>query len=598
MLRRLKTVRAKLTALVALSILVMLATLPVLSWLLRRQLIDEVDDRVTDAEKAFKEELDDDLSDLTLAARILGQSGDTARALVAHDAKGVHELGTAFLDVYPELDILFVDTTGHVLAQLGCDRPPERIGDVPELAAILAGKEFRGLVEHGCEATTSGAPPAYVIATPIKDAGGVIVCIPINKPYLANTSRKLGLELAFLAPGPGGQVLQRTDGFPVAETARVTRQSTLLDSGSSTWAMARFEPPRLTSTKGGYAVIAALDVTDIKRLVEQNLLYALGVLAFAAIVSVAFGSRLASMMSGALKRVNSALKKLEQDEYVHIDALRTGDEMEDLATGFNHMVDGLKERDKLRTTIGKYMTASVMDHIMSGKVQLGGEMLQVTILFTDIRSFTTISEKMDARALVALLNEYFTEMVGIVMQEQGVVDKYIGDAIMAVFGAPVPKPDDAVHAVRAAVRMRQALVHLNARLAERGLAPLRTGIGIHTGEVVAGNIGSDRRMEYTVIGDPVNVASRLESNTKDLGVNVLISEDTYELTKHVVVARPIKALTVKGRARPVTAYEVLGLIGEPELVTVGDDEDEKAKPPALVDDGVASDPKPLVDDAA
>ncbi len=198
--------------------------------------------------------------------------------------------------------------------------------------------------------------------------------------------------------------------------------------------------------------------------------------------------------------------------------MKTGDELEALASGFNTMVDGLKERDKLRTTFGKYMTASVMEHLMAGKVALGGESLEVTILFTDIRSFTTLSEKMDPQQLVGLLNEYFTEMVGIVMEMDGVVDKYIGDAIMAVFGAPVPKPEDAVNAVRAAVHMRRALQHLNNRLAERGIPPLRTGIGIHTGPVVAGNIGSERRMEYTVIGDAVNLASRLESNTKDLGV--------------------------------------------------------------------------------
>src|SRR5262249_30731544 len=182
------------------------------------------------------------------------------------------------------------------------------------------------------------------------------------------------------------------------------------------------------------------------------------------------------LMSGAVKKVNDALKKLELQEYVHIQGVKTGDELEDLASGFNLMIDGLKERDRLRTTFGKYMTASVMDHLLSGKVALGGETLTVTILFSDIRSFTSISEKMDAEALVALLNEYFTEMVGIVMGEDGVVDKYIGDAIMCVFGAPVPKPDDAVRAVRAAVKMRSALVHLNARLATRGMGPLKTGI--------------------------------------------------------------------------------------------------------------------------
>jgi adenylate cyclase len=287
-------------------------------------------------------------------------------------------------------------------------------------------------------------------------------------------------------------------------------------------------------------------------------------------------------MGGALKRVSDAHKKLKNDEYTHVTGVQTGDELEDLASGFNAMVDGLKERDKLRNTMGKYMTQTVMDHLMSGKVQLGGASIPVTILFTDIRSFTTISEKMDAQALVGLLNEYFTEMVGIVMEESGVVDKYIGDAIMAVFGAPVPKKDDAVNAVRAAVRMRKALAHLNDRLKERGLQTLRTGIGIHTGEVVAGNIGSEKRMEYTVIGDAVNLASRLESNTKELGVNVLISEDTYQLVKGAIDARPVKEITVKGRHQPVMTYEVLGIKGDEPLVVSDSSKLARSKAPPAV----------------
>jgi adenylate cyclase len=153
-------------------------------------------------------------------------------------------------------------------------------------------------------------------------------------------------------------------------------------------------------------------------------------------------------------------------------------------------------------------------------------------------------------------------MVEVVFQHGGMLDKYIGDAIMAVFGAPVSRRDDAKNAVRAAVRMRQALAHLNERLAKRGLAPLQTGIGLHTGEVVAGNIGSERRMEYTVIGDAVNLASRLESNTKELGVGILISDVTYALTKDVIETRPLREITVKGRAQPVMTYEVLGIKGE------------------------------------
>ena len=563
MFLRLPTVRAKLTALVLTTLVMMLATLPLLSWLLDKQLVDEVDDRVESARKSFQTELDDDLADLTLAARVIAADSDTARALVARDGQKADDLAAIFVGVYPELDVLLADPSGAVIAQVGCATPVRDLHAVPELGPALGApaRAFRGLTAHGCEGRAD-APPAYVIATPVAGAGFVVVCLPLDTAHLANAADKLGLALALAR---GGVVIDRSRGFPSVAIGGVREVSTLVEQGDHTFAMARFSPPQLAAPGaegGGLAVVAALDVSDVKHLVRKNLYFALGVLLLATLISVGFGFRLAAVMSGALLRVNRALKRLEQQEYVHIDALKTGDELEDLATGFNLMVDGLKERDKLRTTFGKYMTAQVVEHLMSGKVQLGGEVLQVTILFTDIRSFTGISEKMDAQALVGLLNEYFTEMVGIVMAEDGVVDKYIGDAIMAVFGAPVPKKGDAVNAVRAAVRMRTALAHLNARLVERGLPPLRTGIGIHTGEVVAGNIGSEQRMEYTVIGDAVNLASRLESSTKDLGVDVLISEDTWQLVKDHLVARPVKEITVKGRLRPVMTYEVLGIAGE------------------------------------
>jgi adenylate cyclase len=582
MLARLPTVRAKLSALVLLSVVVMLAALPVLSWLLHRQLVDEVDDRVTDAEHAFQTELDDDLADLTLASRVLSADDATSRALQKHDSAGARRLAQVFNEVYPNLDVLLVEPDGRALAHVGCENPPERIDGIAELTDLSKGNPVHGVTARGCESPASDAAPAYAIGVPI-GAGAIIVCLPLDTAYLDNARAKLGLELALAVVDPGGnpRPVGQTHQFPRSALGLSSSEPTMVDSGSHSWAVARFQPRQLVGTTGKVEMLAALDVTNIRVIVRHNLLFALVVLLLAGAVSVAFGWRLASAMSDALKRMSVALKRVEQLDYVHVEGVCTGDELEELARGFNHMVDGLKERDKLRTTFGKYMTASVMEHLLAGKVALGGESLEVTILFTDIRSFTTISEKMAPLQLVGLLNEYFTEMVGIVMQEDGVVDKYIGDAIMAVFGAPVPKPADAVNAVRAAVRMRQALGHLNERLVARGLSALRTGIGIHTGVVVAGNIGSEKRMEYTVIGDAVNVASRLETNTKELGVSVLISEDTYERTKHAILARPVREITVKGRKQPVMTYEVLGLTGEPPF-EAGESATGASRPPAPV----------------
>ena len=421
------------------------------------------------------------------------------------------------------------------------------------MTAVKSGV-YMGIMPHGCEAAPE-APPAYVIVRATPNGGFVLGCIPFDLDYAHNARDKLGVELAFI--DPAGKLIVASSDFPTEHYMDAHREPSLLDRGSQMWALGLSAPGPLATPAGDYHVALALDVTDIRSIVRQNLAISMTVLVIAAAISVILGARLATIMSTALSRVNFALQKLGDHQYTKVDTLRTGDELEDLADGFNTMVDGLKERDKLKNTFGKYMTQTVMEHLMSGKVHLGGETLLVTVLFSDIRSFTTISEKMDAHELVALLNEYFTEMVGAVMSEDGVVDKYIGDAIMAVFGAPVVKPDDAKRAVRAAVRMRQALKGLNKKLAERGIPELKTGIGLHTGEVVAGNIGSEKRMEYTVIGDAVNLASRLETSTKDLGVNVLISEDTYRLVKDVCKTKKMKEITVKGRLQPVMTYAVL-----------------------------------------
>jgi adenylate cyclase len=543
MLALLTTVRRKLLALVALSAGVMVIALPVLGYQGRKQLLADAADRVDASESGFEAELLDDVTALRLSAQVIAADAETAEAIHNGDAAKALEEAKRFAAAWPHLDVLMFDAEGKLVAQVGCDRPRSGLGSLP-----AGGAAQEGVVEDGCEADPA-APPAYLITVPVKGGGTVVACLPFDPDYLDNSSKKLSLE--FLIRDASGKVVAKTPRFP--ETGG--QKGGVLERSSEVWALGEFSP---TAMKG-LTVEAARESSDLEKVARTNLLHTLLALGGATLLALIAGWRLASVMSRALGRISVALEKLKQQEYVHVDTLRTGDELEDLADGFNAMVDGLKERDKLRTTFGKYMTQSVMEHLLAGKVQLGGEELEVTILFSDLRGFTTISEKMDAKSLVALLNEYFTEMVAAVMGEGGVVDKYIGDAIMAVFGAPVPKPQDAVNAVRAAVRMREALVKLNERLKARGMPELASGIGIHTGVVVAGNIGSEQRMEYTVIGDAVNLTSRLESATKELQVPVLISEETYKRVQGQVKTREVKQLQVKGRAAPVMTYEVLGL---------------------------------------
>jgi adenylate cyclase len=539
------TVRRKLTALVAFSALAALVVLPILWWLMHRALIDEVDDRVPEAIAGFNEELGDDLHDLDATARVL------ARASFAE----LEDFAAPFHDAYPDLDIVVYDPQGKLVKSVGCASPQPTLPNVPLDKHVL--------LRHGCE-TAASAPIAIAIVKRAGEQGFVLVCLPLDANYFKNAHAKLGGELAFEvgAQGQPREVAYTTPGFPLTHLDNATREETVHEEAGETWALASFVPAGIANadTNGmDVQVTEALDVTDIKRIVRQHLLIAAGIVGLATVLTILLGWRLASRMSRALSRVNAAMQRLEAQEYVKVEVVRTGDELEDLATGFNQMVDGLQERDKLKTTMGKYMTEELVQHLLAGEVELGGKTLEVTILFCDLRDFTSLSEKRGAQEIVEMLNEYFTEMVDCVMSEGGVVDKYIGDNIMAVFGAPVSRADDAPRAARAAVKMREALAKLNTRFEGVGRPKLRFGIGLHTGEVVAGNIGSAKRMEYTVIGDAVNLASRLESKTKELATDLLISEATYAKAKEHIVAEASGEIHVKGREQPVTIYRVNGL---------------------------------------
>ena len=211
----------------------------------------------------------------------------------------------------------------------------------------------------------------------------------------------------------------------------------------------------------------------------------------------------------------------------------------------------------------QYVSPEVVERIMQdpAALQFGGELRTLTVLFSDIRDFTTFTEKNDPHLVVQMLREYLTRMTEIVLREGGTLDKYIGDAVMAEFGAPVAYPDHALRGCRAALAMTAEVDHLAAKWLAEGKEPFRIGLGVNTGAMVVGNLGSEQLFDYTVIGDEVNLGARLESLNKEYETttHVIISEATYEAAKDGIEARPLGEVKVKGKTRPVVVYELLAL---------------------------------------
>jgi adenylate cyclase len=222
------------------------------------------------------------------------------------------------------------------------------------------------------------------------------------------------------------------------------------------------------------------------------------------------------------------------------------------------MVEDISNEKRMKSTMSRYMDPAIADQLLAaGGEALGGRSVTTTVLFSDIRSFTTISEEIGPHETVHLLNDYFSIMVECIQRQGGMLDKFIGDAIMAVFGLPVSHGDDEDRAVRAAVSMITELRRWNGERAALGLKPIEMGIGLNTDDVVSGNIGSPKRMDYTIIGDGVNLASRLEGACKQYGARILITENTMARLRGTYRLREVDRVVVKGKTEPVAIFEVL-----------------------------------------
>src|SRR3984957_15165743 len=303
------------------------------------------------------------------------------------------------------------------------------------------------------------------------------------------------------------------------------------------------------------AVIAQARVEWVEGKLRPMKEAGLGALGLSLLLSIPVACCLSTRASRPLTELKRVLDSIAKGDLKVRANIASKDEFGEVAQSVNTMADGLVERDRVKSAFARYVSQQVMDSVLTSDAgsALRGDRRRITVLFSDIRGFSKISEHLAPEKVVQLLNEYFELMVEVVFRNQGTLDKFMGDGLMAIFGAPENDPYQEEHALKAAIEMQQELAKLQVRWEPEGIQ-IRIGVGIHSGPAIVGTIGSSRRMEYTAIGDTVNVASRLQTATKDLGANILISEHTYYGAKGAFAFRNMGTIMVRGREEPLTVY--------------------------------------------
>ncbi|KAJ3209007.1 hypothetical protein HDU67_006422 [Dinochytrium kinnereticum] len=273
-------------------------------------------------------------------------------------------------------------------------------------------------------------------------------------------------------------------------------------------------------------------------------------------------------LDGKVRNVNYTIVQMTTELAIGASENITGKSLKDTATyestGVVIVLEDISSEKRALMTLGRYMSPALAKQVMAEDGgQLGGKRKKVAILFSDIRSFTTLSESMEPHEVVELLNHHFSDAVNAILAEQGILDKYIGDAVMAVFGVPFVSPDDSIHACNAALRMKESLAIFNDYRLKHNQKEIKIGIGLNTGMVLSGNIGSTKRMEFSCIGDAVNLSSRIEGLTKQYHVTILITEHTLLETHDQFITREVDQVVVTGKSTKVGIYELLGRKGDP-----------------------------------
>ena len=520
----------------------------------------QIDAALVTTSGSFRELLEERTASLLVAARLL--SGDFAfkKAYSTHEHKTIlsalsnhRQRIAADMMFLVSLDETVIADTLH----------PERHDEAFRFPGLIEAAEENEYGETAAVLLVDGRPVQLVVVpllTPTPDAW-ICVGFTIDDRMARGLKEISNSEISFVTRSKKGGWMAVASTLP---RINVSQLQTSLQSQRWSANVSSIFPqanehyvslvvPLEKSSNRVFAVLQrsldmALAPTRRLRLVLAGL-FALGI-ALSAVAAVVIARRVTqpvlTLVSGA--------HRVREGNFEQPVVVKQQDELGELANSFNTMMNGLAERDRVRDLLGKVVSMEIAEELLSKDIELGGEEREVTILFSDVRNFTTLCENRPPQEMLSILNDYLTRVSDVIESQGGVVDKFIGDAVMSLFGAPLSHADDAARAVRTATGMCSALKELNYEFRKQGRPELAIGIGINTAVVVAGNMGSQTRLNYTVIGDGVNLASRLEGLSKYYGVPVVVSKETRDAAPEFIY-RELDLVRVKGKQKPVAIYQ-------------------------------------------
>jgi adenylate cyclase len=543
----------------ALILATLLTTLWLVSSAVSRQVEESLRAQLVVTGQVFQGRVRERGENLVANTSLLAADFALKRAIATYDPETLQSVALNYRRRVGTDAVWITDERGVVLAALGVGKE-QAVGDAPPLAKTLESAQPAVAINQ-VEGTLFELVSVPVLAPdPI---GFLLVGDRIDDEAARQLRQETGSEISFVTAAEvyasSWPVDERNLLFPDGRPSRIfpaADRPTFLARLGEERLLSILVPIEATLSEPLFALVqrsfdqALAPVHALRRRVAL-----IGVLALLGALLV--GALLAAGIAAPLRALVGAMRDVLTGNFRRRLRVVREDEIGFLAESFNEMVEGLEERERIKDTFGRFVSRDVAAAVLEGRVSMQGERREVTTLFQDTRDFTSIAAHTDPEKLVRMVNHLFTEMVAAVEAEGGIIKEFTGDGVMALFGAPVAHDDDPDRAVRAALAMLRRLPGLNAALARDGLPELRIGIGIHTGEVVAGRIGPDERVVYTVIGDPVNVASRIEGLTKETGTPLLASASTVaRLQRQYRFGRRF-VVPVRGKDQPVEVVEII-----------------------------------------